>query len=160
MWHASSFGYAERMKQLVLVRHAKSDWSDRLVTDHERPLNGRGRENAPMMAERFAASGIAIGSIVLSAAVRARTTASEFGAALSLEAELAESLCLAPSERLLACAIAEGEDSVLIVAHDPGITVLANELSAGGIQHMPTCAVAVFHWDADRTSPTDFPSEA
>ena len=42
------------MKTLYLVRHAKSSWSDPTVDDRDRPLNKRGRRNAPQMAQRLA----------------------------------------------------------------------------------------------------------
>ena len=71
------------MVELVLVRHAKSDWGDPGLPDHERPLNARGTANAPMMARRLADTGITVDRIVSSTAVRARTTAAAFGAALS-----------------------------------------------------------------------------
>ena len=38
------------MKRLTLIRHAKSNWNDPDLTDFERPLNGRGRRDAPVMA--------------------------------------------------------------------------------------------------------------
>ena len=147
------------MKRLVLVRHAKSDWSDPLLDDHDRPLNGRGQANAPMMAERFAATGVKVARIVSSTAVRARTTAAEFASATGLEIELDDALYMSTAKTLLARAVSSGEESIMLVAHDPGITVLANELSAGGIQHMPTCAVAVFEWEASRIDVAGYPSD-
>ena len=148
------------MKQLVLVRHAKSDWSDPSLDDHDRPLNGRGQANALMMAERFAARGINVARIVSSTAVRARTTAAEFARATGLEVELDATLYMSTAKTLLARAASSGEASIMLVAHDPGITVLANELSASGIQHMPTCAIATFEWATPRTDVTSYPSDA
>lgn len=74
-------GYHGHMRQLILVRHAKSDWGDASLTDHDRPLNARGRQNAPMMAERLAETEPAAPRIISSTALRARTTAAEFGVA-------------------------------------------------------------------------------
>ena len=48
----------------------------------------------------------------------------------------------------LAAAVARGVDAVMVVAHDPGMTVLAERLSGGGIGHMTTCAVATFRWES------------
>lgn len=101
-----------------------------------------------MMAARFAESGLAPDRIISSTATRARTTAHEFGEALGIEVELDAELYASSTSTLLSKAAASGVESVMIVAHDPGITMLAQRLSRGGIAHMPTCAVARFSWDA------------
>lgn len=135
------------MIELILVRHAKSDWDDPDLPDHDRPLNARGKRDAPAMADRLAEAGSTVQRIISSTALRARTTAAEFGAALGVEVELDAELYLADAETLLAKAAAANADSVMVVAHDPGISDLAARLSSGGIEHMPTCAVARFAWD-------------
>ena len=168
------------MIELVLVRHAKSDWGDPGLPDHERPLNARGTANAPTMARRLADTGITVDRIVSSTAVRARTTAAAFGAALGCEVELEPHLYDSSAKTLLEAAVAAGAGggadgtggtggtggqgapdvsggaggrvsprTIMLVAHNPGITDLASRLSAGGIAHMPTCAVARFVWSTD-----------
>lgn len=137
------------MTTLTLVRHAKSDWGSASLDDHDRPLNDRGRRDAPVMAERLVASGLAVGRVLASTALRARTTAAAFGAALGVEPELLDELYGAGARVLLETATGSGAASVLVVAHDPGMTVLADRLSNGGIGQMPTCAVAVFRWETD-----------
>ncbi|WP_449281855.1 SixA phosphatase family protein [Leucobacter sp.] len=136
------------MIELILVRHAKSDWGVPELDDHERPLNGRGERDAPAMAERLAQAGAEVECIISSTAVRARTTARAFGAALGVEVELDPELYAAPGSTLLTKAVEAGAGSVMVVAHNPGISDLAARLSGGGIEHMPTCAVAQFEWDA------------
>lgn len=137
------------MIELVLVRHAKSDWGDPHLRDHDRPLNARGRGDAPVMAARLASSGFSPARILSSTALRARTTAAAFGESLGVEVELDENLYGAPARTLWEAAAASGVSSVLLVAHNPGMTVLAEALSDGEIGHMPTCAVARFLWDTD-----------
>lgn len=137
------------MIELALVRHAKSDWGQPGLADHDRPLNERGQRDAPVMAERVAATGFRPARILSSTALRARTTAAAFGAALGVEVELDEALYGAPAGVLLARATASGATSVMVVAHNPGMSDLAASLSGGGIAHMPTCAVARFTWDAE-----------
>lgn len=142
--------------ELILVRHAKSDWGDPGLADHDRPLNGRGTRNAPMMAQRARDAGIAPQRILSSTAVRARTTAEWFAEELNAELELDGELYLASADTLLAKAAASGSGSgpgsaptstpVMIVAHDPGLSDLAWRLSGGAIEHIPTCAVARFTW--------------
>jgi len=135
--------------RLVLVRHAKSDWGDPALEDHDRPLNERGLRDAPAMAARLAATGFRPDAILSSTALRARTTAAAFGDALGVRPQPVERLYGAPAATLLAEAARAGGSAVLVVAHDPGMTVLAEQLSGGGIGHMPTCAVAAFTWDED-----------
>ena len=60
---------------LILVRHAKSSWKEPYTSDFDRPLNGRGKKDAPVMAERLAEAGAAPDIIVTSPARRARKTA-------------------------------------------------------------------------------------
>lgn len=137
------------MRELILVRHAKSDWGDPSLADHDRPLNARGTRDAPMMARRLTEARSTVERIISSTALRARTTAAVFGAELGVEVELDEQLYLAPASRLLAKAVGSEAKRVMLVAHDPGISDLASLLSDGGIEHMPTCAVARFAWNVD-----------
>lgn len=137
------------MIRLALIRHAKSDWGDPHLDDHDRPLNDRGVRDAPRMAERLAATGFRPDRILSSTALRARTTAAHFGAGFAVDVELDHDLYGAPAGTLLAAAAASGVPTVIVVAHDPGMSVLAAQLSNHGIAHMPTCAVATFTWDED-----------
>lgn len=135
--------------RLVLVRHAKSDWGDAALSDHDRPLNDRGIRDAPVMAARLAETGFRPDVILASTALRARTTAEAFGAEFEVGVSLDRDLYGAPAATLLAAAAATGAAAVLVVAHDPGMSVLAGRLSGDAIAHMPTCAVATFEWDED-----------
>ncbi len=135
------------MITLVLVRHAKSDWGDPRLADHDRPLNARGLRDAPRMARRLADSGLRPDAILSSTAVRAATTADFFSGPFGVPVELQDRLYAAPAAMLLRAAAERAARSVIVVAHDPGISTLAAELSGGGIARMPTCAVAVFAWD-------------
>ena len=76
-----------RVKQLILVRHAKSDWGDPALGDHERPLNKRGQRNAPEMGERLAEREAHPDRIYTSSALRARTTAKIIAEVLDYPAE-------------------------------------------------------------------------
>lgn len=137
------------MIELILVRHAKSDWGDPALDDHDRPLNARGRRNAPLMAAHVAQLGVSPQRILSSTALRARTTADVFSDVLDVEVTLDRSLYLASASALLSAAADSGSSPVMIFAHDPGITDLAANLSNGRISHMPTCAVARFTWNVD-----------
>ncbi len=137
------------MIRLALVRHAKSDWGDPGLDDHDRPLNGRGLRDAPRMAAGLAETGFRPAMILSSTAVRARTTAEFFAEALGVPLELQERLYGASASALMDAAAASGHASVMVVAHDPGMSDFAAQLSGGGILHMPTCAVATFTWGTD-----------
>lgn len=137
------------MIRLALIRHAKSDWGDAGLDDHDRPLAERGIHDAPRMARRLAESGFRPEVILSSTALRARTTAEAFGGELRVAVSLDPELYGASAGTLLAAAAASGARSVALVAHDPGMSVLAARLSRDRIEHMPTCAVATFAWDED-----------
>lgn len=137
------------MIRLALVRHAKSDWGDPALDDHDRPLNDRGMRDAPRMARRLAESGFRADVILSSTALRARTTAEAFAAELDVAVSLDPELYGAPAATLLEAAAATRAAAVVVVAHDPGMSTLAARLSDGEIAHMPTCAVATFIWAQD-----------
>src|SRR6185436_5308799 len=65
-------------KTLILVRHAKSSWDDLGLSDFDRPLNDRGKKDAPVMAERLANKKIKIDAFISSPAKRAARTARIF----------------------------------------------------------------------------------
>jgi len=85
--------------------------------------------------------------ILSSPALRARTTAEAFGAVLGVAVSLDPELYGASARTVLLTAAATGSHAVAVVAHDPGMSVLAARLSGDRIEHMPTCAVATFTWD-------------
>ncbi len=66
------------MKTLILIRHAKSSWDNFLLSDFDRPLNERGKQDAPLMAKRLLAKKIKIDAFISSLAKRAKKTAKAF----------------------------------------------------------------------------------
>ncbi len=149
------------MIQLVLARHAKSDWADEGLDDHDRPLNERGLRDAPAMARTVARKGVRPEVILSSTALRARQTADAFARAFDAEITEQAELYLAESAQLLAAARGAGVDEVMVVAHDPGMSALVSRL-ADRDERMVTCAVAIFTWhegtwdDVDATPPDEF----
>lgn len=147
------------VKRLTLVRHAQAD--DQLPdrSDWERPLTRRGLRDAEEMAKRLKAQKLKPDLILSSPAVRARQTAEIFAKTLHHShsndvLQFAEELYLADSKRLLACIHALGDTHrhLLVVAHNPGLTEFADQLSQERcIEAMPTCAIftaefAVNNW--------------
>ncbi|WP_396641811.1 SixA phosphatase family protein [Microbacterium sp.] len=143
------------MKTLALVRHAKSSWDHPGVDDHDRPLNARGIRDAPRMAAVLAAQhpNLSGAALLSSTALRAVTTADAFASAVDTTVRLDERLYGATPRRIVELVSARSEASVIVVAHDPGLSDLARHWSRfpddGGIPHMPTCAVAVFDFGID-----------
>lgn len=135
------------MLRLTLVRHAKSSWSDPEVADFERPLNERGRRDAPAMALRVRRLRRLPNHLVSSPALRAITTARAFGEALGIAFDSIE---LRPriyeaSRDTLARIVRElpaGARHVMMFGHNPGFSELANWLATCPFDDMPTCAVA------------------
>ena len=139
------------MKTLLLVRHAKSSWGDQTLPDHERPLNHRGRRDAPRVGARLRERGVVPDVIVTSTAVRARSTAEILAQALDLgSGRIVEDgrLYGASPDGLLEIIRALGDEStsVMLVGHNPEIGELASRLS-DEIGEMSTCAVAEFRFD-------------
>ncbi|MCB1586456.1 MAG: histidine phosphatase family protein, partial [Xanthomonadales bacterium] len=63
------------MKHLIILRHAKSNWSDLSLSDHDRSLNQRGKNSAPIMGQRLSKKPIQPQLVLCSTAVRAKATA-------------------------------------------------------------------------------------
>ena len=139
------------MKTLLLVRHAKSSWGDQTLPDHERPLNHRGRRDAPRVGARLRERGVVPDVIVTSTAVRARSTAEILAKAIDLgSGRIVEDdrLYGATPDGLLEIirALDDESTSIMVVGHNPEIGELASRLS-DEIAEMPTCAVAEFRFD-------------
>ncbi len=138
------------MKTLLLARHAKSDWGDPRLSDHDRPLNARGQRDAPAMALRLLDDGVAIDRVVSSTALRARSTAAEHAAAHRLELVEDSRLYAASARSILAVACALPEDCAIgmLVGHNPGMSDAVADLTGEFIE-MPTCAIAECAIDID-----------
>lgn len=140
------------MKQLHILRHAKSSWNDPSLHDFHRPLNDRGLRAAPFMGEWMAARGIKPDAIVSSPAERARRTAELAKAAAGFECplEFDERIYDATLVDLLAVVSGSSEDrgTILLVGHNPGMEAMIRYLT-GEIREMPTAALASMTLDIE-----------
>lgn len=134
------------MPILTLVRHAKSSWDYPELSDFERPLNGRGRKDAPAMAARLRKAGIKPDQLVSSPATRAVTTARLFAKELNLsfdDTQLNPHIYEASAWTLLH--IVRGfpdlDEDVMMFGHNPGISDFARQLADCPFDEMPTCGV-------------------
>jgi len=133
-------------KQLLLVRHGKSDWGNLDLKDFDRPLNKRGKENAPEMAERLLSKSFKFDLIVSSPAKRAKTTAKYFAEAYhTSEIQFEESIYEASATTLLQVInkLDDSANTVMMFGHNPGFTDLANELSHADIYNIPTAGMVL-----------------
>ena len=133
------------MKTIILIRHAKSGWSDMTLDDYDRPLNKRGKRNLPIMAKHLKTQNIEIDQIYSSVALRAKTTAKEFAKQLEVPLKLYENLYMQSVSELLSFINEKltKHDSIALVGHNPGLTDLCNEISATNIENIPTCGYVV-----------------
>ena len=133
------------MKTLLVLRHAKSSWNDPALDDHERPLNKRGRRDAPRMGELVREHGLIPDVVISSDAVRARLTAEAVAEAARYAGEilLDPHLYLAcPADILsLLATVRENAGTVMIIGHNPGLEELVEQLT-GERQDLPTAALA------------------
>lgn len=141
---------------LALMRHAKSDWADAEVTDHDRPLNARGRRDAPRMARWLAEQQGFLPEVILaSTAARVRETVAGLLLVWSHQplVMFSKSLYLPTADSILEHVRCEAflstgqrPAAALVIAHNPAIEQLVSKL-AGDSTRMPTAAVAIFQCD-------------
>lgn len=134
------------MKQLLIIRHAKSSWAIKGQDDFDRPLNERGHADAPVMAQRLVKKHIQVDHFVSSTAKRAITTAGYFAEAYQVDKKningvqkLFHAYPMVYYEVIKT--LADKYHTVAIFAHNPGITLFANELTSTQIDNMPTCGI-------------------
>lgn len=143
------------MKTLLLIRHAKSSWDSESLNDFDRPLNDRGKKDAPMMAQRLKEKNVKIDTIISSPAKRAKKTASYFAE----EYEVGENnivfkteLYAAPQDIFYEVIekLDSNPDNIALFSHNPGITEFVNSLTNARIDDMPTCSIFAIKTDAKK----------
>lgn len=135
------------MKKVTLVRHAKSSWDDVSLRDHDRPLNKRGKRDAPFMAQLMASRGWRPDQLISSSANRAHTTSQHFAKALNVAASdiTVQPLIYEASISTMVNLIASLDDKwseVALFGHNPTFTTLANMFYANDfLDNLPTCGI-------------------
>ena len=145
------------MKTLILVRHAKSDWGTPSLGDFDRPLNDRGKRDAPVMAQRLLDKKIKIDAFISSPAKRAKKTATVFAEAYDKKKDdiLFIDELYGAEENTFYRVIADVSNKfehIAIFSHNPGITGFANLISNTRIDNIPTCGVFAVKIDASKWS--------
>lgn len=139
------------MKSLLLIRHAKSSWDDLSQKDFDRPLNERGKKDAPAMAKRLRKEhNIELDAIISSPAKRAITTAKFFADEFDIKKKniIGQSKLYEASIENFYDAVLNIDDdyeTVALFSHNPGISAFSNALTNARVDDMPTCAVFALH---------------
>ena len=145
------------MKTLYLVRHAKSSWNNSNLSDHARPLNDRGKRDAPQMGKRLRKRKPQPALIITSSAVRAETTATLLAEAIGYptsDITIDERLYGAEPKDVIAIIgeLDKAIDCAMLVGHNPTFTDLINALSGSQIDNVPTCGMAVLKFPTNTWS--------
>ncbi len=154
------------MKQLLVIRHAKSSWDYSVLNDFDRPLNERGHHDAMMMASRLLESNITIDAFISSSANRAFTTATYFAEIFGEKENCiikVPELYHAPAAVIynVISKIDGAFNTIAIFSHNPGITEFVNELTDRQLDNMPTCGIFavkanINHWKLFASSKKEF----
>lgn len=149
------------MKQLFLLRHAKSSWDDPTISDLERPLNKRGKNDSFLMANVFKQLDLVPELIISSNAKRAYSTAKRIASVLydnknSLIVD--DELYDASVESFMSFinSLNDNFDKIMLVSHNPVITIITNKLSNTSITNMPTCGLALIEFNVSFWSEVKF----
>ncbi len=140
------------MLQLTLIRHAKSSWGDTALSDFDRPLNERGLRDIALMGNILNEKLAIFDQLISSPAKRAITTSKLFAEKLGhpdKDIKLEQQLYNASLHTLLKV-IHQLDSTVkhcVLVAHNPGLSMLADHLDSGQTGDLPTCAVVSFTFE-------------
>ncbi|TVL91587.1 histidine phosphatase family protein [Streptomyces sp. SAJ15] len=148
---------AGQTRRLVLLRHAKSAWPE--VPDHERPLAGRGRRDAPAAGRWIREAGRVPDLVVCSTARRTRETwelaTAELGGAAPAVTYEPRAYAATAAELLdVVRGTPDGVRTLLLIGHNPGVEELVSLLAGAAAgdalerarEKFPTSAIAVLAW--------------
>lgn len=133
------------MKTLLILRHAKSSWNYPELSDYDRPLNARGKRDAPRMGKHLRREGLIPDRILTSSAKRARKTAKKVAKSCDYTGKVKKLDAFYDTvpgvyfETLQA--LSDKYQRVMVVGHNPTMEQLVNHLT-GKIKRMPTAALA------------------
>ena len=151
------------MKTLFIIRHAKSSWDASNVDDFDRPLNERGKTDAPRMGKRFKEKDIHPDLMVSSPAKRALSTAKKIAKVLKYPKDniKADRRLYHADEETILTVVRELKDNrnvVMVFGHNPGLTEFVNSLMDGSqdIDNIPTCGVVAFQFSIERWTDVDW----
>ncbi len=141
------------MKNLYLIRHAKSDWSNENKSDFDRGLNKRGEKAIPTMANALKKKKIMPDLILSSSAKRAKLTAKGLAQKIGYSGEIKyiNALYMAEPETIQERIkdLNDKYDTVFVVGHNPETTELSNMIIDTYIDNVPTLGIVAFNFSID-----------
>jgi len=148
---------SENLRELILWRHAKSDWSDPNLDDHDRPLAERGRRNAKKMANWIEKQGLKPDFILCSSAKRTQQTLKRLCPDCQTPTQITRSIYHVEFSELLSelAQIPHHHNRVLMIGHNPGLESLIDFLvghhspRSPEVKLFPTAAIAHFIMPTD-----------
>ena len=140
------------MKRLYIIRHAKSSWKQADLDDIDRPLNKRGKRDAPFMGERLRKQQVRPDLVVTSSARRALKTAKLISREVGYPKEkiVMKSKIYYGGVAEVISVIQMFDDTcetAFLIGHNPTFTELANALSNLSIDNIPTCGIISMKFD-------------
>ncbi len=147
------------MKTILLMRHAKSSWGDKVKDDWDRPLSKRGKKNIPEMTQLLKEKEVIPQVILASAATRARETGELLVHELRYRGDVQylSSLYMGEQDTYLKeiNQLPDAVDCALVIGHNPGLEMLFQMLS-GRVESLPTTAIACFQVPIDTWKELDY----
>ena len=142
------------MKSLILIRHSKSSWKDLSLTDFNRPLNRRGKSDGPLIASYLRNRITTVDYLHSSSSVRTFETSKYFINQIKFgKIQYDDSLYHCSSSSLLNIIMNYSDDyqSVMVIAHNPGLTNLINNITNISLDNLPTTGLVeiefkINHW--------------
>lgn len=141
------------MKEIVLIRHAKSDWGSENLQDIDRPINERGYRDAYFMSEWYLKQKKKPDLIISSSATRALSTAMIFARTINFDVKLmkiTEQIYECHASDLISLIKAQDNeiDRLMIFCHNPCITDVCNSLTDDVfIDNVPTCGIVQLNFE-------------
>ena len=140
------------MKKLIVVRHCKSSWTDLALNDYNRPLNKRGKIDGPIMSKYLSQSIQEIDFLHSSSSVRTFETSKFFIDKINfVEINYDDDLYHCSSSSLIRIIKNHPKkyNSVLVIAHNPGLTNLINSLTNINLDNLPTTGIVQIDFNCD-----------
>ena len=141
------------MKKLYIIRHAKSSWKDTTLDDFDRPLNKRGKLNAPFMGTKLKERGIVPDIMISSSAFRAKNTAEIIAKKVKYSKKIIfkkEIYDVGESAiRKILKKLDDEKSVVFLFGHNPDLNMLA-ERYVGFDENIPTCGIVEIEFDCKR----------
>jgi len=142
------------MKNLIVIRHAKSDWNRSSLADIDRPLNNRGEHDAPLIGDILKFRGVEPDLIVTSPARRALETAKLIAKAVGYDSEaiiVRDGIYQQETSVLveLIRSLDDIHNRVYLIGHNPHLTELINRLAGESIGNIPTCGAVSIEFQID-----------